>query len=362
MRVAVAGGTGLVGRYVVEELTAAGHHPVVLARSTGVDLVTGTGLDAALAGAEAVIDVSNVTTTSGKKAIAFFDRVAHTLLDAGEQAGVRHHVLLSIVGIDRVGLGYYQGKLRQEGRRRSGRPDHPRRVGQHGDAGGPGVVHSGGTRRLRPPRRLRHALHRDRRHRGPHPRRLPPTRLLRPSAHRRPAPRRQHRTGTPADRHRVPPGLPERRPRHPRHPARPRCRVTQRRRRQGPRGPAPGHRPGQGRPPRPRPHAQRIRVRARRGGRQRRPRHHRPHRRHHHRRPRPGHPRRADQRPVDGRQPGQTPRLDRLRNPLGAGSATRGASACACHCSCACAPYARGESLTGKTRVPGVPGRPALTT
>jgi uncharacterized protein YbjT (DUF2867 family) len=121
MRVAVAGGTGLVGRYVVEELTAAGHHPVVLARSTGVNLVTGTGLDAALAGAEAVIDVSNVTTTSGKKAIAFFDRVAHTLLDAGEQAGVRHHVLLSIVGIDRVGLGYYQGKLRQENVLESGR-------------------------------------------------------------------------------------------------------------------------------------------------------------------------------------------------------------------------------------------------
>jgi uncharacterized protein YbjT (DUF2867 family) len=121
MRVAVAGGTGLVGRFVVEELTAAGHHPVVLARSTGVDLVTGTGLDAALAGVEAVIDVTNVTTTSGKKAIAFFDRVAHALLDAGEQRGVRHHILLSIVGIDRVGLGYYQGKLRQENVLTSGR-------------------------------------------------------------------------------------------------------------------------------------------------------------------------------------------------------------------------------------------------
>lgn len=121
MRVAVAGGTGLVGRHVVEELTAAGHHPVVLARSTGVDLVTGTGLDGALAGVDAVVDVTNVTTTSGKKAVAFFDRVAHTLQDAGEQAGVRHHVLLSIVGIDRVGLGYYQGKLHQESVLKSGR-------------------------------------------------------------------------------------------------------------------------------------------------------------------------------------------------------------------------------------------------
>ena len=63
MRVAVAGGTGLVGRQVVDALRAAGHQPVVLARSTGVDLVAGTGVEAALAGAAAVVDVSNVTTT-----------------------------------------------------------------------------------------------------------------------------------------------------------------------------------------------------------------------------------------------------------------------------------------------------------
>ncbi|MFE2749507.1 SDR family oxidoreductase [Streptomyces scopuliridis] len=121
MRVAVAGGTGLVGRYVVEELAAAGHKPVVLARSRGVDLVTSAGLDAAMEGVEAVVDVSNVTTTNSRKAIAFFDSVGRNLLDAGERAGVGHHVVLSIVGIDRVGLGYYQGKLRQEDVVRSGR-------------------------------------------------------------------------------------------------------------------------------------------------------------------------------------------------------------------------------------------------
>ncbi|WP_369251566.1 SDR family oxidoreductase [Streptomyces sp. R41] len=114
MRVAVAGGTGLVGRYVVEELAAAGHEPAVLARSRGVDLVTGAGLDAAMKGVEAVVDVCNLTTTSAKKSIAFFEGVGRHLLDAGAQAGVRHHVALSIVGIDRVGMGYYQGKLRQE--------------------------------------------------------------------------------------------------------------------------------------------------------------------------------------------------------------------------------------------------------
>ena len=115
MRVAVAGGTGLVGRYVVEELVAAGREPVVLSRSRGVDLVAGgAGLDAALDGVDTVVDVSNMTTTSARKSVAFFDAVGRNLRDAGERAGVRHHVVLSIVGIDRVGLGYYQGKLRQE--------------------------------------------------------------------------------------------------------------------------------------------------------------------------------------------------------------------------------------------------------
>ncbi|WP_151483191.1 SDR family oxidoreductase [Streptomyces albicerus] len=114
MRIAVAGGTGLVGRFVVEELAAAGHEPVVLARSRGVDLVSGAGLDAAMAGVEAVVDVSNLQTTSAKKSISFFESSAHNLLGAGARVGVRHHVVLSIVGIERVGFGYYQGKLRQE--------------------------------------------------------------------------------------------------------------------------------------------------------------------------------------------------------------------------------------------------------
>lgn len=114
MRVAVAGGTGTVGSYVVEALQAAGHDPVVLSRGRGVDVVTGAGLDEALSGVEAVIDVSNQSTTSRKKAVAFFEAATTNLLDAGLRAGVRHHVAVSIVGIDRVGLGYYAGKLRQE--------------------------------------------------------------------------------------------------------------------------------------------------------------------------------------------------------------------------------------------------------
>ena len=114
MRIAVAGGTGLVGAHVVVALSDAGHEPVVLARSRGVDITTGTGLDVALAGVEAVIDVSNVTTARRIQSVSFFAIGTARLLAAGHRAGVRHHVALSIVGVDRVGFGYYEGKRRQE--------------------------------------------------------------------------------------------------------------------------------------------------------------------------------------------------------------------------------------------------------
>lgn len=112
--IAVAGGTGLVGRLVVEEVRRAGATPVVVARSAGVDLTTGAGLDDALRGVSAVIDASNVETMSGATSVAFFEAATGHLLAAGERAGVRHHVALSIVGCDRVDLPYYLGKRRQE--------------------------------------------------------------------------------------------------------------------------------------------------------------------------------------------------------------------------------------------------------
>ena len=114
MRVAVAGGTGVVGRHVVRALEDAGHQAVVLTRSRGVDVTTGAGLDAALTGADAVIDVTNVATTSKKASIAFFEAATRQLLNSGKQTGIRHHVALSIVGCDRVDFGYYFGKRRQE--------------------------------------------------------------------------------------------------------------------------------------------------------------------------------------------------------------------------------------------------------
>lgn len=114
MKIAVAGGTGKTGRQVVDQLRSAGHQPVILARAEGVDLIQNTGLDAALNGVEVVIDVADARTTSAKAARAFFGTATANLLTAAQRHGVRHHIVLSIVGVDRVGLGYYQGKLRQE--------------------------------------------------------------------------------------------------------------------------------------------------------------------------------------------------------------------------------------------------------
>jgi hypothetical protein len=104
----------VVGRHVVAALAAAGYLPVPLARSTGVDLMTGHGLDAALHGVSCVIDVSNVATTRRARASAFFEAGTRHLLAAEEGAGVGHHVVLSIVGVDRVDVGYYLGKRHQE--------------------------------------------------------------------------------------------------------------------------------------------------------------------------------------------------------------------------------------------------------
>ncbi|WP_311246117.1 3-beta hydroxysteroid dehydrogenase [Microbacterium sp. WCS2018Hpa-23] len=114
MRIAVAGGTGVVGRYAVEAARGAGHDVVVLSRSAGADVITGVGLVDALRGADALIDVTNTTTLSAAKAIRFFETATRNLLAAEEAVGVGHHVALSIVGIDGIDASYYAGKLAQE--------------------------------------------------------------------------------------------------------------------------------------------------------------------------------------------------------------------------------------------------------
>lgn len=114
MRIAVAGGTGVAGARTVQALGTGGHEAVVLARSTGVDIATGAGLTAALEGVDAVVDATSIQTVSARRASAFFESTARNLARAAREAGVPHLVALSIIGIDRVPGGYYEGKLRQE--------------------------------------------------------------------------------------------------------------------------------------------------------------------------------------------------------------------------------------------------------
>jgi uncharacterized protein YbjT (DUF2867 family) len=114
MRIAVAGGTGVVGRHGVDVARERGHEVVVLTRSAGADLTTGAGLAERLAGVDAVIDVANLTSQRRSVAEGFFGAVTRNLLAAEEAAGVGHHVVLSIVGIDDVDSGYYAGKRLQE--------------------------------------------------------------------------------------------------------------------------------------------------------------------------------------------------------------------------------------------------------
>ncbi|OZE74478.1 3-beta hydroxysteroid dehydrogenase [Rhodococcus sp. 15-649-2-2] len=114
MKLAVAGGTGTVGVHVVEVARERGHDVVVLSRSAGIDLVSGSGLSDALSGIEAVIDVASTQTISAKESTAFFSTVTRNLLTAETEAGVGHHLALSIVGIDRAPHAYYAGKVEQE--------------------------------------------------------------------------------------------------------------------------------------------------------------------------------------------------------------------------------------------------------
>lgn len=114
MKIAVLGGTGLIGSQVVKILQAAGHEAVPLSPSTGVDLLTGQGLSDGLAGAEVVVNLTN-SPTFDEASPAFFQTTMDNLLAAAARAGVGHAVILSIVGVDQVpDLDYYRAKTLQE--------------------------------------------------------------------------------------------------------------------------------------------------------------------------------------------------------------------------------------------------------
>ena len=115
MKVVVVGGTGLIGSQVIAQLVELGHEAVAASPRSGVNAVTGEGLAEALAGAHTVVDVANSPSWADADVLRFFTASSRNLLSAERDAGVQHHVALSIVGCDRVPeSGYMRAKVAQE--------------------------------------------------------------------------------------------------------------------------------------------------------------------------------------------------------------------------------------------------------
>jgi uncharacterized protein YbjT (DUF2867 family) len=120
MKIAVAGATGRVGHHVFDILSASDHDVVPISRAYGVDLISGAGLAAVLAGVDGVIDVSTGPSPDQQEATEFFATATRNLLKEGEQAGVRRIVVVSIIGVDRLTGGYNAAKVVHEQAMRSG--------------------------------------------------------------------------------------------------------------------------------------------------------------------------------------------------------------------------------------------------
>jgi len=115
MKVLVVGGSGLIGSQVVAQLAELEHEAVPASPSSGVNTITGEGLDEAVAGVHTVVDVSNSPSWADDDVLHFFTSSTRNLLEAERAAGVQHHVALSIVGADRAAeSGYMRAKIAQE--------------------------------------------------------------------------------------------------------------------------------------------------------------------------------------------------------------------------------------------------------
>jgi uncharacterized protein YbjT (DUF2867 family) len=115
MKIVVIGGTGLIGSKLVNKLKQKGYEVIAASPSTGVNTITGEGLDHALEGASIVVDVANSPSFEDKAALEFFETSGRNLLEAEKAAGVSHHVALSVVGTDLLTeSGYFRAKLAQE--------------------------------------------------------------------------------------------------------------------------------------------------------------------------------------------------------------------------------------------------------
>ena len=115
MKIVVIGGTGLIGSKVSANLRAKGHEVMAASPNTGVNTITGEGLAEALAGAQIVIDVANSPDFADEAVMAFFKISGSNLMAAEKKAAVRHHVALSVVGLERLpDSGYLRAKIAQE--------------------------------------------------------------------------------------------------------------------------------------------------------------------------------------------------------------------------------------------------------
>ena len=115
MKIVVIGGSGLIGSKLVAILRERGHEVLAASPASGVNTLTGEGLDAALAGAQVVVDVANSPSFEDQAVLDFFGTSGRNLLAAEARAGVRHHLALSVVGTDRLAeSGYFRGKILQE--------------------------------------------------------------------------------------------------------------------------------------------------------------------------------------------------------------------------------------------------------
>lgn len=115
MKIVVIGGSGLIGANIVARLRHNGHETVAASPSTGVNTITGEGLAEALEGVQVVVDVANSPSFEDKAVLEFFETSGRNLLAAEAEAGVEHHLALSIVGTDRLpDNGYFRAKVAQE--------------------------------------------------------------------------------------------------------------------------------------------------------------------------------------------------------------------------------------------------------
>ena len=115
MKIVIIGGTGLIGSKTAERLRKKGHEVIAAAPNTGVNTITGEGLAEALKDTEVVIDLANSPSFEDKAVLEFFQTSGRNLMAAEMEAGVKHHVALSIVGADRLpDSGYLRAKVAQE--------------------------------------------------------------------------------------------------------------------------------------------------------------------------------------------------------------------------------------------------------